>query len=82
MSYGQTEPELIYYGRNGAVGWIVDRVQGSMSGETYQSSHWARILNSRRLVARPRMSPARRMWRFWNLYYLLGSPSFIKPNNQ
>jgi len=80
VSYGQNELELIYYSRSAAVGWIVDRLQGSMSGETHQSSHRARILNSQRLAAGPRMSLARRMWRFWNLQYLLESPTLIEPN--
>jgi hypothetical protein len=76
------ELKLIYYSRSGAVGRIEDQVQGSMSGETHQSYHRPRILNSRRLAAGPRMSPTRRMWRFWNLQYLLGSPTFIKPSIQ
>jgi len=78
----QTELELIYYGHSGAVRWIVDQVQGFMSEDTHQSSHRESILNSLRLVAKPRMSPARRMWRFWNLQYLLGSPAFTEPSTQ
>jgi hypothetical protein len=81
-SYGQTEPELIYYSCSGAVRWIVDWVQGSMPRETHQSSHRAHILNSRKLAVGPRMLSARRMWRFWNLHYLLGSPAFTEPSTQ
>jgi hypothetical protein len=79
VSCSQTELELIYYGCSGAVEWIIDRAQGSMSGETHQSSPQACILNSQRLAVRPKMSPAQQMWRFWNLQHLLSQvPNRVK----